>query len=396
MARRLSARRAWVAGAAVALALLAGLGYSRWRGADAAAGSTPQERSASRDAVESGTAAAAGEPHAGIPRVDDLDALDPLVRDAIVLGVSAVERRPGDARAWGELGIVYQAHRYFALAERCLTEARRLDGRAPEWPYLLGVLAEERGDVERAASLYGEALDRSPGAAAARYRLGNVLLVAGRLDDAERAFAALAASAPAEPWGPLGLGRVAQRRGSAETAAGHFERALAADAANAQTAYLLAAAYRELGRGDEARRLVERASEGVKPLGPADPVLDRVRIAVRGLETLIQAANQALAAGDAASAEALYAQVLDSDPAHYDALFNLGLLYGRQERFAESQAMLERAVAARPESSQARLLLALSLASQDRLVAARGELRALLEHDPDHREARALLGDMER
>jgi tetratricopeptide (TPR) repeat protein len=225
--------------------------------------------------------------------------------------------------------------------------------------------------------------------------LGGVLLVAGDLDGAERAFARLTESTPGEPWGPLGLGRVAQRRGSSAQAARHLERALAADPANAQTAYLLATAYREGGRSDEARALVARAREGVEPTGPADPILDRVRSAGRGLQRLVQGANQALAAGNAQAAEAIYLEVLRADADYYDALFNLGLLYGRQERFAESQAMLERAVEARPESSQARLLLALSLASQDRLEEARAQLRALLDRDPEHAEARAMLEEMD-
>ena len=84
-----------------------------------------------------------------------LDALDPAVAAAIRDAVAAVEREPSSGARWGELGIVYHAHRYFALADRCYARAAALDPRAPDWPHLRGVLAEERGDVEAAAGSTG-------------------------------------------------------------------------------------------------------------------------------------------------------------------------------------------------------------------------------------------------
>jgi tetratricopeptide (TPR) repeat protein len=331
---------------------------------------------------------------ATVPRVAGLDALDPAVAAAIRDAVAAVEREAASGARWGELGIVYNAHRYFALADRCYARAAALDARAPDWPHLRGVLAEERGDVEDAASYYSAALERSPTDQAARYRLGNVLLQAGSIDQAEQAFEQLASSAPDQPWGPLGLGRVALRRGSNAAAAERFERALGLDPENDQAAYLLASAHRALGNSSEARRLAERSPDGVRPAAPPDPYVDRVRGALRSLQSRVNAANQMLAAGDADGAAAAYASVLAVDPHHYDALYNLALVYGRQERFDEAQQLLERAVAVRPDSSQARLLLALALASQDRLEAARYQLLELLEHDPEHVEAKRMLSQL--
>jgi tetratricopeptide (TPR) repeat protein len=328
---------------------------------------------------------------AAVPRVTGLEALDPAVAAAIRDAVAAVERETANGARWGELGIVYNAHRYFALADRCYERAAALDARAADWPHLRGVLAEERGDVEEAAAYYGAALERSPTNQAARYRLGNVLLQAGSLDQAELAFGELAAASPDQPWGSLGLGRVALRRGSNAEAAERFERALAIDPDNDQAAYLLASAHRALGNSSEARRLAQRSREGVRAAAPADPIVDRVRGGLRSLQSRVNAANQMLAAGDVDGASAVYASVLAVDPHHYDALYDLALVYGRQERFGEAQELLERAVSVRPNSSQARLLLALALASQDRLGAARDQLLVLLEHDPEHVEAKRML-----
>jgi tetratricopeptide (TPR) repeat protein len=329
-----------------------------------------------------------------VPRVDDLDALDPAVAAAIRDAVAAVEREPANGARWGELGIVYNAHRYFALADRCYARAAELASEDAQWPHLRGVLAEERGDVEVAVTCYRRALERAPGDQAARYRLGNVLLQAGEIDAAHHVYAELEATSPGTPWGALGLGRVAQRRGAHGDAAHQFERALAVDPGNDQAAFLLAGAYRALGDSAAARRYADRARDGVRPAAPPDPIVDRVRAALRSLQSRVNAANQSLAAGDAAAARAIYESVLAVDPDHYDALYNLALLNGRQERFEDAQRLLEHAIEVRADSTQARLLLALALASQGRIEAASDRLRELLAIDPDHVEAKRMLAQL--
>jgi tetratricopeptide (TPR) repeat protein len=372
---------AMVALAAAVLLVLAGYGVVRWRDT-----STTRRESRPTGSVDGSTAASPA-----VPRVDRLDALDPAVAAAIREATEGVEREPSSGARWGQLGIVYNAHRYYAQADRCYARAAELEPAVADWPHLRGVLAEERGDAEAAAAYYGAALKRLPTDQAARYRLGNVLLQAGEVEQAERAYGELAAAAPEQPWGAIGLGRVALRRGSNDEAVERFDRALAIDPGNEQAAYLLASAHRALGHSEEARRLAERSRDGVRPAAPADPIVDRVRGGLRSLQSRVNAANQLLAAGNADAAAEIYAAVLAVDPRHYDALYDLALLYGRQERFGEAQQLLERAIAVRPESSQARLLLALALASQDRLQAARDQLHELLELDPEHVEAKRML-----
>jgi len=374
--RRHATRSAWlVVTLGLALVALIGWGLVSWR-----------------DVKSGGDPAVPGEAGApDIPRVDDLTTLDPLVAAAIRDAIARLEQEPASAARWGELGIVYNAHRYYALAERCYAEAARLDAASAEWPHLHGVLAEERGDAAAAASLYRAALERAPDDVAARYRLGGVLLEMGSVDDAERAFAQLDRARPGDPWGALGLGRVALRRGEHAEAVRQLERVLASDPRNDQAAYLLASAYRELGKTDEARGLAERAREGVRPRAPPDPYVDRVRGAMRNLQTMVSAADRALEQGDAATAEATYLQVLAVDAANYDALYKLGMLYGRNRRYSEALPLLERAVEARPASSEPRMLLALALISLDRPDAAAAQLRELIARDPENGVARAFL-----
>jgi tetratricopeptide (TPR) repeat protein len=370
--------------AAVLLLLAVGWGGVRWLAL--------RPSSVARSDARSPASAAASASE--VPRVTRLEALDPAVAAAIRDAVAAVERAPADGARWGELGIVYNAHRYYALADRCYARAAELDAGAAEWPHLRGVLAEERGDAAAAVEHYRAALERAPANRAARYRLGGVLLQTGSVGDAAHAFEALERSAPEEPWGSLGLGRVALRRGDNAEAARRFERALEVAPDHQQAAYLLASAYRVLGKTAEARRLAEQTRDGVRPSSPPDPIVERVRGALRSLQSRVDTANRLLAAGNADAAAAIYSSVLEVDPRHYDALYNLALLHGRQQRFGEAQQLLERAIAVRPESTQARLLLALALASQDRVEAAGDTLRELLELDPEHVEARRMLDQL--
>jgi tetratricopeptide (TPR) repeat protein len=370
-----------IALAVVIVLLFAALGVVRWRDLSAARGASSGASAADRSSTAS----------TAVPRVDRLEELDPAVAAAMRDAIAAVEREPQSGGRWGELGIVYNAHRYYAQADRCYARAAELDPAVADWPHLRGVLAEERGDAEAAAALYTAALERMPSDLAARYRLGNVLLQAGRVEQAESAYAELATAAPEQPWGTIGLGRAALRRGASDEAVERFERALAIDPGNDQAAFLLAGAYRAQGDSVQARGLAERSRDGVRAAAPADPIVDRVRGGLRSLQSRVNAANQLLAAGNVGAAAELYSSVLAIDPGHYDALYDLALVYGRQERFGEAQELLERALAVRPQSSEARLLLALALASQDRLQAARDQLRELLEHDPDHVEAKRML-----
>ena len=123
---------AMIALAVAALLPLAGYAVARWwtvgkpRAASSRNGG--DDRSAAHDA-------------AAVPRVGQLEGLDPAVAAAIRDAVAAVEREPANGARWGELGIVYNAHRYLALADRCYARAGELDTRAPDWPHLRGVLA---------------------------------------------------------------------------------------------------------------------------------------------------------------------------------------------------------------------------------------------------------------
>jgi Flp pilus assembly protein TadD len=195
-------------------------------------------------------------------------------------------------------------------------------------------------------------------------------------------------------WTELGLGKVELRRGAPARALEHLERAHRLAPDHAETRYLLATVYRDLGRVERVGDLLRGLEQGTRPERPDDPLLRRVLEKRSDLQASIAAANALLAAGRIAEAEALYQSVLVYDPQHYDALYDLGVLYGRSGRYREARAVLERAVAARPENAAARTALAMALAALGQPEDARREARRAFELRPDDERARRLLEDL--
>ena len=324
-----------------------------------------------------------------LPRIPNLSALDPGFVTGVRDAMAAVERDPASGAAIGALGRLYQAHRYIDQARGCYERAAELDPGAAEWPYYLGFLAAGRGANGEAVRHFERVLELRPSYWAARVRLGNALLAAGDLDGAERAFRAARSAAPGAPWGELGLGKTARRRGRFEAAAEHLRSALEVDPRHRETRYLLAMTERQLGNRTRAEELL-RGLEQAEVSSLDDPMMQAVLALVRDTQTMIRTANQRLAERDYRSAERLYRDVLRLDPDSYDAYLNLGVLYGLADRNSEAATALERAVEIDPERADAYALLTIAYIKTGRADQGLRQLEKALEIDPDHPRAREI------
>jgi len=330
---------------------------------------------------------------AEIPRIPNLNELDPGFATAVRDALSVVDRDPSNGAAVGALGRLYQAHRYVDLARRCYERAEELDPSSPDWPYYLGFLAAGRGAHDEAARRFERALELRPSYWAARVRLGNALLAAGDAGGAETAFRAVRAAAPGTPWGELGLGKAARRQGRPEAAAQHLRTALALDPAHRETRYLLAMTERQLGNPESAERLLADLA-GAEVSSLDDPMLEAVFELVRDTQTMIRTANQRLAEGDYVAAERLYREVLRLDPDSYDAHLNVGVLHGLADRNREAAEALERAVEIDPNRADAYTLLTIAYIKTGRAEEGLRQLERALEIDPDHPRAREILNSL--
>jgi choline-sulfatase len=123
--------------------------------------------------------------------------------------------------------------------------------------------ASVAGDATKTETYARRAIELEPRNADAHRFLGQALRAQGRLDEAERAFAASARFNPqmAQPY--VELAEIAEERGDAARAVDWYARATEARGGSALAVWRLAALQIEAGRRDEADRLLAR-------LAPAD------------------------------------------------------------------------------------------------------------------------------
>jgi len=325
-----------------------------------------------------------------IPQIPDLDQLDPAFANSVRSSLAAALVEPASGTAVGALGRLYEAHRYVDQARRCYEIASRLEPEAADWPYHLGVLSAGGGGHEEAARHFERVLELRPSFWAARVRLGNALLAANDLAAAEQAFRRARSAAPATPWGELGLGRTARRRGDFAVAAAHLRTALALDPNHREVRYLLAMTERQLGNQARADDLFRGLSD-LEATELPDPLMEAVRVLQRDAQTLIRTANRLVSEGDHVRAEQLYREVLRLDPDSRDAHLNLGVLHGLADRNREAAASLERAVEIDPERADAHALLTIAYIKTGRVEEGLAHLERALEIDPDHPRALEIL-----
>jgi protein O-GlcNAc transferase len=280
----------------------------------------------------------------------DLSGLEPAVAAQI-----AEMRNLGSP---GDLGQVYLAYGFDDAAADCFRAAVALAPGDPRWPYLLGAAEQAAGRLEDAAAAFTRALEMSPGAAAGWVHLGEIRLLQGRPEEAEaalrRGLAVPATNAAARSL----LGQAALARRDFKTAVEHLEAALAAVPAANRLHYPLALAYR--GLGDRARAEEHLARAGQVGLKAPDPLLDGVADLRLGERVALMRGRVAAQAG----------------------------------RYADAAQEFRKALAARPESVEARVNLGSVLASAGDRGGAAGQLREALRLDPSNVTAHFNLGSL--
>src|SRR5580704_855316 len=64
---------------------------------------------------------------------------DPEIIAVLEWARNSVISEPRSGQAWGDLGLVFRAHRFNDQSNVCFAEASRLDPSNPRWPYLIGL-----------------------------------------------------------------------------------------------------------------------------------------------------------------------------------------------------------------------------------------------------------------
>ncbi len=123
------------------------------------------------------------------------------------------------AQAYGNLGVLHHGYELGDAAKPSYANAARLAPRDFRWPYLLGHLAGERGDLAGAASSYELAASLNERYTAVWVNLGKTYRDLGRLDNAS---GALQNALTLDPDSPAALAA----SGEVELRQRHFEQAV--------------------------------------------------------------------------------------------------------------------------------------------------------------------------
>lgn len=332
-----------------------------------------------------------------------LDGAEAGFRARILEARAALDRLPDAApdleraAAYGELGSLYLVSELRAAAEVALANARSLDPDEPRWPYFLGILRADLGNLNGAVEALRAARDLRLDSVAVRLRLAETLRVGGDLEAARELFDEVLSSQGPESGGVLGdrevafarfgLGRIAFDEGRWHDAVELLEAVREAVPEATAVGRVLGLAYRELGRMDEARAAMSAAG-GVSVALP-DPWFEELRQIDIG--AYLANAVQARLNEDYEEAARLYRLAADadpdrSDPATADALRGLAEVLFVLGDGSGAVAVLEDAVQKYPDHAvlHAKLgeVLALSRRPADAVAPYRRALE-LSDHAPE-------------
>ncbi len=327
---------------------------------------------------------------AAIPAPDLAGAEGPVV-EKVTRAREAVGGNPASAGAWGHLGMVLDAHGFFANAVTCYRRAGELAPDDVRWPYLAG-LALRLDDPASAIDAFERAVALRPDSGVIRSYGADALLRAGRQDEARRQYEiALEGDANCRK-ALLGLGELALRRGSLDEAHGHLHRAAALEFYDREVHAKLARLYRRLG--DDAQ--AEHEALLVKAYPKRGPLSDPIHAQMTREAVSSKArTNQGLtlvARKQYADAEDEFRRALAVRPDSVRNHLNLGGVFLRQGQIDSAIDIFRLTLAMAPDDPEVHNNLAVALSEDGQLGAAAEHLATALQIEPKHDGAQYNLG----
>ncbi|HEV2845489.1 MAG TPA: tetratricopeptide repeat protein, partial [Thermoanaerobaculia bacterium] len=280
---------------------------------------------------------------------------------------------------------VYLAYSFHDAATDCFRNATALDPKDFRWPYLLAASHQAAGRLDEAVEAFGKALELAPEATPGYVHLGEIRLLQGRFEDAE---AALRKALPMPAARAL-LGQVALARRDFKAAVEHLQAALETAPEANRLHHPLALAYR--GLGDRAKAEEHLGKAGAVGLRAADPLLDEVAALRLGERVAIVKGKVAAQAGRYADAAAEFRRALAAKPESVEARVNLGAVLGLSGDRAGAAEQFREALRLDPRNATAHFNLGSLLAEGSAPGEAIPHLEAAAAGRPKDAEARGLL-----
>ncbi len=316
------------------------------------------------------------------------------LRTRIVAASQRANPTVRDVAALGELAQLYHANGYLPEAEAAYRGLLRFDPRNPRWPHLLAALLAGYGQLDEALPWLQKTVALDPKYAPARLRLGDALLKAGRLDEAETAYQDLLRVAPGDPYALLGLARIDLSRGRLTAAREKLGRASAADPTFFGAQSVLASVFEQLGDDDAAATARARANQAGRFREAPDPWLDGLYDYCFDVYRLQVGAATAISTGRTEAALPLLRRALTLAPDDGRTLRQLGTAYLKLHDTDRARGPLLRAVAVDPDDSMAAVDLAGYYFAVGDVPGAQRTLEAALPRSKDPAPLHAELGGL--
>lgn len=327
-----------------------------------------------------------------LPEVD-LESMEPQVAARIEARGEAVREDPGSSEAWGELGLVYQAHGLHAAAAEAYGHAVALAPHEFRWRYL-AVHALRGVDVRRA-------IEAAQQAAKERDDYAPLFVVEGEMleevDEPERALALYRRAAELDSGNAVaafGLGRLLLAKEDTDEALEWLRRAeeLAPEAGAIHA--MLARAYRRLDDREKAEEEARLAFEKKDPIPIEDPIHFEMREQSVASTALLRRAMAADRTGDHAEAERIYRSLVELRPDDPDMRARFGDALAQQDERTEARREYEAALAIQPEHASAHYGLANMLNLERDYEGAERHYREALRLRADHVPTYVNLGSL--
>ena len=263
-------------------------------------------------------------------------------------------------------------------AETIYRQVLAQDPRNADALHLLGMLAYEAGQLERATACLAEAIYITPWIAPFHNNLGRVLEARGEMEDALLCFEQALRLDPDHAEAHVNLGNTLQRLGLLEEAIAEYRQGLELRPSCAEAHNNLGNALRTRGQLEEALACFKRAL-ALKP-EYAEAWLNRGNV-LRDQEHLEEA-------------ERSCREALRCNPELAEGHSNLGAILHLEERLEEAEGCCREALRRKPGLSDALANLGAILLQQQRRDEAEACCRQALEGNPDHPEAWNNLGSV--
>jgi len=288
--------------------------------------------------------------------------------------MAEVEASRRDPEAWVRLGMAFEAHVMFELAEPCYARAVALDQSRARWWYRLGLTRQKNGDIRGGLEALEVVQRLAPEYGPAHSRRGDWLLELGELALAARSFEDALTLDGEDVAASLGVAQVLLAQGENQRALDALAVPRLARGPGAALAHRLrGTALARMGRLEQAEAELAQG-HGAHPVH-ADPWTREVQASKRGTSVLLLRASKHLERGRMIAAVELLEDLRLRIPRDGRVLRKLASAYTRLERLADTCEVLTMAVDVEPRDALLRLGLAWALSVTEE------PLRALEEID---------------